>query len=536
MRNRLPRTHFLSLCLLAVACACAAAPRAAAQVGDTNSPIINIADASLGEGDGRNDDMVFVVTLSEPSEVNINIGYATQAVDATPGTFFDAGTDYNQTTGTLTVPAGSTWALLRIGVVPDAIQETNETFKVLLTVPQNATAGDTEAVGTIIDDDGAAFTKVKLTSDQFSVGEAGGKIDFTVTRTGDLSGTTVVNYVSGIFGANERNDYTNTLGTIRFAPNETTKTFTVFVTNDAFKEGTERFDVYLWNPVGATMGKPAFAFVDILDDDAADGPSPVRPESFNTEFFVRQHYADFLGREPDASGLAFWKDQIDSCGADAQCKEVRRINVSAAFFLSIEFQNTGYLVYRTYKAAFGNHPGTPVPLYWQDFLIGTQQIGHDVVVNQGDWEGQLEQNKRDFFDMFVRSLTFPLVHPTTLTPAQFVDRLFANAGVTPTAAERQAAIDEFSGAANTADASARARALRRVAENSKLAQQEFNRAFVLMQYFGYLRRDPNAFPDNGFDGYNFWLGKLNQFNGNYIAAEMVKAFISSDEYVKRFGL
>lgn len=82
---------------------------------------------------------------------------------------------------------------------------------------------------------------------------------------------------------------------------------------------------------------------------------------------------------------------------------------------------------------------------------------------------------------------------------------------------------------------ARARALRRVAENSTFAQQEFNRAFVLLQYFGYLRRNPNDLPDTNFDGYNFWLTKLNQFNGNFINAQMVKALIDSIEYRQRFA-
>ncbi len=128
-------------------------------------------------------------------------------------------------------------------------------------------------------------------------------------------------------------------------------------------------------------------------------------------------------------------------------------------------------------------------------------------------------------------------NPTTRTPAQFVDVLFANAGVTPSTSDRTAAINEFGfgTAMNTADMAARGRALRRVAENSTLHQQEFNSAFVLMQYFGYLRRNPNDAPDTNFDGYNFWLGKLNQFNGNFVNAEMVKAFIVSGEYKQRFG-
>jgi len=72
-------------------------------------------------------------------------------------------------------------------------------------------------------------------------------------------------------------------------------------------------------------------------------------------------------------------------------------------------------------------------------------------------------------------------------------------------------------------------------EDPTFSARQFNSAFVLMQYFGYLRRNPNDAPDSDFSGYNFWLGKLNQFGGNYQAAEMVKAFITSSEYRQRFG-
>jgi hypothetical protein len=112
---------------------------------------------------------------------------------------------------------------------------------------------------------------------------------------------------------------------------------------------------------------------------------------------------------------------------------------------------------------------------------------------------------------------------------EFVDALYRNAGITPMSAERQAAIDEFGGTTDTADQAARARVLRRVAENAAFARAEFRPAFVLMEYFGYLRRDPDA------AGFNFWLDKLNSFSGDYIRAEMVKAFINSDEYRQRFG-
>jgi hypothetical protein len=81
----------------------------------------------------------------------------------------------------------------------------------------------------------------------------------------------------------------------------------------------------------------------------------------------------------------------------------------------------------------------------------------------------------------------------------------------------------------------RAQAFRSVVEDTDFNRREFNRAFVLMEYFGYLRRNPDDTPDTDFSGYNFWLNKLNQFNGNFINADMVKAFIESGEYRRRFG-
>jgi len=224
---------------------------------------------------------------------------------------------------------------------------------------------------------------------------------------------------------------------------------------------------------------------------------------------------------------------------------LKRVNVSAAYFLSIEFQQTGYLVERMYKAAFGDASGAStlggahqlsVPtVRYAEFLTDTQQIGKGVVVGQTGWEQVLENNKQNFAAQFVQRMRFTTAFSNAMTPAQFVDQSFMNAGVTPSSTDRNAAIAEFGSATNTSDVAARARALRDVSENSILNQQEFNRAFVLMQFFGYLRRNPNDSPDSDYTGYDFWLSKLNQFNGNFVAAEMVKAFITSTEYRKRFG-
>ncbi|HEV7745903.1 MAG TPA: DUF4214 domain-containing protein [Pyrinomonadaceae bacterium] len=279
------------------------------------------------------------------------------------------------------------------------------------------------------------------------------------------------------------------------------------------------------------------------DDPLSQGLSgvafgPLPPNRIDDpQFFVTQHYRDFLNREPDAPGLAFWVNEITSCGTNAQCIQVKRVNVSAAFFLSIEFQETGYLVYRFYKAGYGNFPSEPVPLRFNEFLPDTQQIGLGVVVGAAGWQTKLEDNKKAYAAAFGARASLAAVLPTSLTPTQFVDGLYTNAGVaSPPSSERTAAINEFSGAGNTTDTAARGRALRRVAEDSTLGQQELNRAFVLMQYYGYLRRNPYDPPEATLDyqGYNFWLGKLNQFNGDYVGAEMVKAFLVSGEYRQRF--
>jgi hypothetical protein len=245
---------------------------------------------------------------------------------------------------------------------------------------------------------------------------------------------------------------------------------------------------------------------------------------------------DFLNRPGDAAGILFWIANIETCGTDANCRSSKRVDTSAAFFLSIEFQETGYLVYRFYKAAYGNIPGTPVPVRFAEFLPDTQQIGQNVQVGIGDWQAQLEANKQAFALDFVTRSRFTSAFAITSTPAQFIDALFANAGISPSTSERNAAIAEFGAATNSADSNARARALRLVAENSQLKTAELNKAFVLMQYFGYLRRNPNDAPELTLDfaGYNFWLNKLNQFNGNFRDAEMVKAFILSGEYRARF--
>jgi hypothetical protein len=134
---------------------------------------------------------------------------------------------------------------------------------------------------------------------------------------------------------------------------------------------------------------------------------------------------------------------------------------------------------------------------------------------------------------FVTRPEFLIRYPATQTPAEFVDALNATAGNPLSQGERDQQVAALTAAGNTP--AGRAAVLTRVVEDDDFKRAEFNRAFVLMEYFGYLRRNPFDSPDSDFTGYDFWLSKLNQFGGNYIEAEMVKAFITSDEYRRRFG-
>src|SRR5215831_12139366 len=258
-----------------------------------------------------------------------------------------------------------------------------------------------------------------------------------------------------------------------------------------------------------------------------------------SEFFVRQHYLDFLNREPDQSGFNFWANQIISCRSDQQCADVARVNTSGAFFISIEFQQTGYLVERFYKVAYGDTAGNStfggnhtlaVPVVrFNELLPDTQQIGKGVVVLQPGWQQALENNKQTFALAFVQRARFIGAFPLAMTPAQFADKLNQNAGSALSPDDRAAIVALFGSAPDTSNLAARAQAARQAAENANLYNAEFNRAFVLMQYLGYLRRNPNDPQDTDYTGYDFWLTKLNQFNGNFIQAEMVKAFITSTE-------
>jgi hypothetical protein len=262
-------------------------------------------------------------------------------------------------------------------------------------------------------------------------------------------------------------------------------------------------------------------------------------------YFVRWHYKDFLTREPDEEGATFWTNGFNPCGDNQQCIEAKRIDTSAAFFLSIEFRETGFLIYRAYQAAYGDslssykdENGVSVPysvpaLRRADSLTDTPIVAQNLIVGATGWQQQLEANKQAYMLAFVQRQRFTSAYPSTMSAHDFVTELDEKAGDVLSTSEESDLIVSLG--SNPSDPQKRAQVLRAVAEDADLERREVNRAFVLMQYFGYLRRDANSGPDTDHSGYKFWLDKLNSFGGNYVSAEMVKAFLNSDEYRKRFG-
>ena len=533
----------------------------------------NVATPGAATGTITNDEgdvsvAVSPSTVPEDGATNLVYTFTRGGVNTGPLTvnFAVAGTatfnsDYTQsgaatfstTNGTVTFAAGSSTATVTIDPTTDVTVEPDET--VILTVASGTgySVGSPSAVtGTIVNDDGNTGGTLQFSAASYNTAEGSFFTIITVRRLGDATGAVSVNYatpddsaatsvvpcvtVTGI--ASPRCDFTTAVGTLRWASGDNApKSFIVLISEDDYVEGPEGLTLTLSNPTGgAQLGSPSTAILTI-DDDATE---PTQNPLDGPPDFVRQHYHDFLNREPDPGGFDFWVGNFPPCGGDPACIEVKRINVSASFYLSIEFQGTGYFVERLYKSSYGDAPGTStiggphqlaVPIVkFSEFLPDTQEIGKGVVVLAPGWEAALEANKVAFTEQFVQRARFLNAYPLSMTPAQFVDALNANAGNPLSTAERNQLVSDLTGGAKT-----RAQVLRAVADDQDLINAEFNRAFVLMQYFGFLRRNPNAAPDNDHSGYDFWLQKLNQFNGNFVEAEMVKAFLTSFEYRKRAG-
>ena len=364
----------------------------------------------------------------------------------------------------------------------------------------------------------ASASSVQFSTANYFVSEAAGRANITVTRIGDTSTAASVTYSTNdaaglqncnVFNgiASPRCDYINTLGTMTFAAGETFKTFSVPLVDDGYAEGNEAFTISLSNPSGVALGSPNTATVTVTDNETANGTNPID----DTNFFVRQQYIDFLGREPDPPGFAGWTSAINNCApGDTNCD---RIHVSQLFFQSAEFQERGYFVYRFYPVAFGRKPD------YSEFVPDLASVSGFLT------DPQLEAAKVAFIANFMARPAFVSAYSFPNTPTgnqQYVDALLNTAGVTllPAPATRQALINGLNGSTLT-----RGQVLRQIVESAEVSAKYNHQAYAVMEYFGYLRRQPDG-------AYLAWIAVLDSTND---PRGMVTGFVNSQEYRNRFG-
>ena len=360
-----------------------------------------------------------------------------------------------------------------------------------------------------------ALTTVQFSVAAATVAEAANSVTVTITRTGDLSGVTTVDYLTNdsnainvrcdaVTGrATQRCDYETAVGGVTFAAGETTKDVVIYLWDDAHVEGPETFSVYLANAVGAGIGSQGTTDVNLTDNDLA--PSPINPLD-TSSYFVRMQYLDFLYREPETAGFDAWMGVLNKC-SDVNTNPVCDRNiVSSSFFRSDEFQLKGYYVYRFYRVAFGRLPT------YQEFMRDLRRVTGQTAaeVNAALPQYAVEyRNRADFRTRYDGN-----------TNDQYVDALQTTVGV-QVANSVQLKTDLNAGTKTRADV------LREVVASTEVYNKEYNGGFVAVEYFGYLRRDPEE------PGYTMWLTYLNNNPGDF--RTMVNGFMNSIEYRLRFG-
>ena len=352
---------------------------------------------------------------------------------------------------------------------------------------------------------------VQFTQTTYSADEASGAATITVTRAGDISNAATVNYATSDSAglqscatvntkASERCDYVTSVGTVRFAANELSKTITIPLIDDATVEGNETFTITLSSPTGVPLGTPASATISILDNDVTSLTSnPID----GVEFFVRQQYLDILGRQPDQQGFQNWVNTLANCPnggfGEPPTSNCDRLHVAAGFFQSDEFLNRGYWVFRLYMVSFQQRPS------YAQFIPDMAQVGGPKS------PAEEETSKAAFVDAFVQRPEF-LARYAGLNGQALANALTTNAGLP--------SFTVTGGMTN-------GQILRAIAERQTTLDKFLTEGTVSILYFGFQRRDPDTI------GYQNNVDTLNANPNNL--RHMIFIFIYSTEYRQRFG-
>jgi hypothetical protein len=468
---------------------------------DDPTPTLSINDATVTEGNSGTVNAVFTVTLSAQSGQTVTVSYATANGTAT------APSDYQAQSNTLTFAPGETTKTVTVLVNGDTASETDETFFVNLTGATNASVSDNQGLGTIISDDSPV---IQFNASTYTVAEDALRVIVTVNRLGDISKPATVDYATsdsaGLTNCSVANgigssrcDYAVSVGTLRFAANEASKTISIPIVNDVYVEGPENFTITLSHQTGGEAGSPTVATITITDNDNGGAPNPMDDNAF----FIRQLYIDFLGREPDPPGLRGWLAILNNCPVDDTSCD--RVHIAEGFARSDEFAGRGYFIYRIYRASLGRKPD------YAEFIPDMAKVSGFLSPQD------LEANKQAFVDEFVTRTEFRGRYDA-LDNAGYVNALETTSLVT--LPNKQALIDDLNAGRKT-----RAQVLRAVIETVEVYTKSTNEAFVVMEYFGFLRRDPDA----------LYKGWIEQFNHSNIYRLIINGFVFSAEYRQRFG-
>jgi uncharacterized delta-60 repeat protein len=440
----------------------------------------------------------------------VRVDYATSDGTAT------AGTDYTATSGTLIFANGVNTKTFSIPLTADKIIEPNETVNITLSNLQGTGSLGTQntAVLTILNDDTPVL---QFERSGYGMPEGSGSVQILVNRAGGASLPVTINYATSDTAAYLQNcnvlngtatsrcDYVGVLGTLHFAANETSKTISIPIVDDTYLEGAENFSISLSNPTGgAVLGTNKKAVIQIADNDT--NPLSSNPID-STAFFVRQHYIDFLGREPDPASIG-WNNQINNCvPLQPSCD---RLSVSQGIYNSPEFKDRGYFIYKFYSVAFGRKPT------YDEFVLDRARV------SGFQTEAELEQSKLDFIADFMSRPEFSAY--AGLTDDQYVLRFFNLTGITQVTVGG-AVFDLAAMQQSMRNGKTRAQVLREVAESPEVSAKYQVESTIVMHYFGYLRRDPDG-------AYQDWTNIYNQTGD---ARNVTNGFVNSLEYRSRFG-
>ena len=213
------------------------------------SPVVSIAAASATEGNTSTTSAVFTVTTSAVSGRAVTVSFATA-----DGTAHAPG-DYVATTGSVTIPAGSTSRTFTVSVVGDTLYEKNESFSVALSAPVNATLGTATATGTIVDDDPVPVVSI---SGATRVGGQLGRDPDAVHRLPlggqRLAGDRELRHRERLGAGSRRLLRHHRNGDGRGGSTSAERSTCTPIVGDLIEEGTRPLRLTLSTPVNATLG------------------------------------------------------------------------------------------------------------------------------------------------------------------------------------------------------------------------------------------------------------------------------------------